>query len=154
MRRLAFALVALLLQPAAPTRAAGALEIYFVDVEGGKATLIVTPARRVVSGRHRVGRRHGRDAKRIMAAIREARADANRLPDDHALPQRSRRRRFRWRKLVQIKTFMTMAPRRKKGRRFRAVRCVRGGPRGKGRISGQGRRAAAAARVDVAGGQR
>ena len=58
---------------AAPARARdAALHIYFIDVEGGQSTLIVTPSRQsllVDTGWRGFG---GRDAGRIMAVAREA----------------------------------------------------------------------------------
>ena len=61
---------------------AGALEIYFIDVEGGQATLLVTPAGEsmlIDAGYGPRGARgaipavpNGRDAGRILAAIKEA----------------------------------------------------------------------------------
>jgi beta-lactamase superfamily II metal-dependent hydrolase len=53
-------------------RAATTLDIYFVDVEGGQATLIVTPAGESFLVDTGWGGANGRDAKRIMAAAREA----------------------------------------------------------------------------------
>jgi competence protein ComEC len=44
MRRVIFVLLASLLFAAIGMGAAGTLDIYFIDVEGGQATLIVTPA--------------------------------------------------------------------------------------------------------------
>ena len=48
------------------------LEIFFIDVEGGQATLIVTPARESLLIDAGYGGRNGRDPDRIMAAVREA----------------------------------------------------------------------------------
>ena len=77
------ALLLLLLIALAPARAATrALEIYFIDVEGGQATLLVTPTGEsmlIDTGYGPRGARgaipavpNGRDAGRILAAIREA----------------------------------------------------------------------------------
>jgi beta-lactamase superfamily II metal-dependent hydrolase len=57
-----------------PPSAAGMLEIYFIDVEGGQATLMVTPARESLLVDAGYGGRFGpRDAERIMVAVRDAR---------------------------------------------------------------------------------
>jgi competence protein ComEC len=47
------------------------LDVYFIDVEGGQATLVVTPARE--SMLIDAGYAGGRDASRVMAAMRDAR---------------------------------------------------------------------------------
>jgi competence protein ComEC len=68
--------------PCAPASAKSSLEIYFIDVEGGQSTLIVTPDRHTLlidtgwagdgSG-FRTGDPHqARDANRILAAARDA----------------------------------------------------------------------------------
>ena len=57
--------------PATPAAARG-LDIYFVDVEGGAATLIVTPAGESLLVDTGYPREDARDAKRIAAAAREA----------------------------------------------------------------------------------
>jgi competence protein ComEC len=49
------------------------LEIFFIDVEGGQATLIVTPAGQSLLIDAGYGGRDARDAERILAATREAR---------------------------------------------------------------------------------
>ena len=54
-------------QPAAP-----ALDIYHVDVEGGAATLIVTPARESVLVDAGWPGNDGRDVERIQAAMKAA----------------------------------------------------------------------------------
>src|SRR6476619_3245219 len=51
------------------------LEIYFIDVEGGQATLIMTPAGQSLLIDAGYGGRDARDAERIMAAAREAHID-------------------------------------------------------------------------------
>lgn len=48
------------------------LEIYWIDVEGGAATLIVTPDRQVVLMDAGFQRDDGRDSGRIMAAMKDA----------------------------------------------------------------------------------
>src|SRR5215472_3638723 len=69
----------------APAAAAPGLRIYFIDVEGGQSTLVVTPAGHTLlidtgwagdgSG-FRVGDPHqARDANRIVAAARDAGVD-------------------------------------------------------------------------------
>jgi competence protein ComEC len=55
--------------------AATTLDIYFIDVEGGQATLIVTPARESLLVDTGYAGNNGRDAGRIMAAIRDAGVD-------------------------------------------------------------------------------
>jgi competence protein ComEC len=58
---------------AAGVDAAASLDIYFIDVEGGQATLIVTPARQSLLVDTGYPERNGRDPGRIMAAVRDAR---------------------------------------------------------------------------------
>jgi beta-lactamase superfamily II metal-dependent hydrolase len=53
-------------------RAADTLDIYFIDVEGGQATLIVTPARQSLLVDTGFAGNNGRDAGRIIAAVRDA----------------------------------------------------------------------------------
>jgi competence protein ComEC len=72
MARTVCLLAALLVMHAGIARAAQTLDIYFVDVEGGQATLIVTPAGESLLIDTGWGGANGRDAKRIMAAAREA----------------------------------------------------------------------------------
>ncbi len=55
--------------------AADTLDIYFIDVEGGQATLIVTPARESLLVDTGYAGNNGRDAARIMAAVRDAGLD-------------------------------------------------------------------------------
>ena len=50
-----------------------ALEVFFIDVEGGQSTLVVTPAGESLLIDAGYGAREGRDPNRIMAAVREAR---------------------------------------------------------------------------------
>src|SRR5262249_40179517 len=73
MRRAMLAIVVLwLCQSGASAQTRKTLDIYFVDVEGGQATLIVTPAGEsflVDTGRDTPD---ARDAKRIMAAVHDA----------------------------------------------------------------------------------
>jgi beta-lactamase superfamily II metal-dependent hydrolase len=65
------------------------LEIYFIDVEGGASTLLVTPAGESVLIDAGYGQREGRDPGRVMAAMREAGVDhldyfvATHLHNDH-----------------------------------------------------------------------
>lgn len=54
---------------------AKSLEIFLIDVEGGQATLIVTPGGETLLIDAGYGGRGGRDPDRIMAAAREARVD-------------------------------------------------------------------------------
>src|SRR6185503_20116928 len=51
------------------------LDIFFIDVEGGQATLIVTPAGQSLLIDAGYGGRDARDAERILAAAREAHID-------------------------------------------------------------------------------
>jgi competence protein ComEC len=51
------------------------LEIFFIDVEGGQSTLIVTPAGQSLLIDAGYGGREARDAERILAAAREAHID-------------------------------------------------------------------------------
>jgi len=53
----------------------GALEIYFADVEGGQATLFVTPAKQSLLIDTGWGDNGGRDADRIVAAAKDAGLD-------------------------------------------------------------------------------
>jgi competence protein ComEC len=53
--------------------AARALDIYFIDVEGGQSTLIVTPAGESLLVDTGYPEREGRDPDRIIAAMRDAR---------------------------------------------------------------------------------
>jgi beta-lactamase superfamily II metal-dependent hydrolase len=48
------------------------LDIYFIDVEGGQSTLVITPAGESMLVDAGYGARGGRDPDRIMAAIRDA----------------------------------------------------------------------------------
>ena len=65
------------------------LEIYFIDVEGGASTLLVSPAGESVLIDAGYGQREGRDPGRVMAAMREAGIDhldyfvATHLHNDH-----------------------------------------------------------------------
>src|SRR5437764_6001753 len=52
--------------------AARGLDIYFIDVEGGQSTLIVTPAGQSLLVDTGYPDRDGRDPDRIMAAMRDA----------------------------------------------------------------------------------
>ena len=51
------------------------LDIFFIDVEGGQSTLIVTPAGQSLLVDAGYAGRGGRDPARILAAVREARID-------------------------------------------------------------------------------
>jgi beta-lactamase superfamily II metal-dependent hydrolase len=59
----------------APPASARSLEIFFIDVEGGQATLIVTPAGQSLLIDAGYSGNGGRDPDRIMAAVREARLE-------------------------------------------------------------------------------
>jgi len=66
---------AILATSEAALRAAGTLDIYFIDVEGGQSTLIVAPtgqAMLIDAGWSGFG---GRDANRVLAAARDAHVD-------------------------------------------------------------------------------
>jgi beta-lactamase superfamily II metal-dependent hydrolase len=58
--------------PAVLARASGTLDIYFIDVEGGQSTLIVTPARESLLVDTGFAGFEGRDPRRILAAARDA----------------------------------------------------------------------------------
>src|SRR5262245_35260075 len=67
----ALLLLVLVVSTAITLRAAATLDVYFIDVEGGQSTLIATPAGEsllIDTGYAD----NGRDAGRIMAAVREA----------------------------------------------------------------------------------
>ena len=67
------AVLALLAASRALTRAASpALDIYFIDVEGGQSTLFVTPSRQTLLVDTGYPERNGRDPDRIQAAMRDA----------------------------------------------------------------------------------
>ena len=51
------------------------LEIFFIDVEGGQSTLVVTPAGQSLLIDAGYAGREARDAERILAATREAHID-------------------------------------------------------------------------------
>jgi competence protein ComEC len=76
MNKLAVAVITAALslaQPFAQTRSSRTLDIYIVDVEGGNATLFVTPAgESVLIDTGNGGLAAVRDADRIMAAVKEA----------------------------------------------------------------------------------
>lgn len=67
-------LLFLMLLAAAPASAKG-LEIFFIDVEGGQATLIVTPTGESLLIDSGYGRGDKRDPDRILAAMKEAHID-------------------------------------------------------------------------------
>lgn len=73
MHRIAV-IICLFVGLAAPA-AARNLEIFFIDVEGGQSTLIVTPAGQSLLIDAGYGGRDARDAERILAAAREAHID-------------------------------------------------------------------------------
>lgn len=58
---------------ASPANASGALRVYFIDVEGGWATLFVTPSRQSLLIDTGWPDNDGRDANRIFAAAKKAR---------------------------------------------------------------------------------
>jgi beta-lactamase superfamily II metal-dependent hydrolase len=70
-------------------RGGASLEIYFIDVEGGASTLLVTPAGESVLIDTGYGQREGRDPARVMTAMRDAGVDhldyfvATHLHNDH-----------------------------------------------------------------------
>src|SRR5580765_6250195 len=77
MRRVTFVLLMFLMLTGGAPRVASArnLEIFFIDVEGGQSTLIVTPAGQSLLIDAGYGGRDARDAERIFAAAREAHID-------------------------------------------------------------------------------
>lgn len=68
-------MMVLLILMLAASASAKSLEIFFIDVEGGQATLIVTPAGESLLIDAGYGGRSGRDSERILAAAREARIE-------------------------------------------------------------------------------
>src|SRR2546427_8075664 len=67
------ALLSSVVCPTAQTRAVRTLDIYIVDVEGGNATLLVSPSREsVLIDSGNTGAGAVRDAERIMAAVKDA----------------------------------------------------------------------------------
>ena len=56
----------------APLRAAGTLDVYFIDVEGGQATLFVTPAGKSMLVDTGWPGFNGRDADRIASVAKKA----------------------------------------------------------------------------------
>ena len=56
MRRIALTLAACALLSAPLMAARNTLDVYFIDVEGGQATLLVTPAGRIATGGLRLAR--------------------------------------------------------------------------------------------------
>src|SRR5687768_6314352 len=80
MRRmwLAVAALALLASAAAQTQGQSTTSIYFIDTEGGQATLIISPANGILGTRETLlldaGNLNppGRDAERIVAAMKDA----------------------------------------------------------------------------------
>ena len=78
--------------PIGQTRPKG-LDIYVVDVEGGNATLFVSPSgESVLIDSGNGGAAATRDADRIMAAVKDAGLTPDRQSDHHALARRSLRR--------------------------------------------------------------
>src|SRR5437667_12861028 len=80
MRRLTIVLLVLIAAAAsgvfsfAQTRSSRTLDIYVVDVEGGNATLFVSPSgESVLIDTGNAGAAAVRDAERIMAAVKDAR---------------------------------------------------------------------------------
>src|SRR5262245_1906060 len=67
-----FAGSAVILAGVATLTAASTLDFYFIDVEGGQATLIVTPAGESLLVDTGYGGNDGRDPSRIMTAVRAA----------------------------------------------------------------------------------
>jgi beta-lactamase superfamily II metal-dependent hydrolase len=72
MKAILAAVAALALLAAGQKTLTGTLNIYFIDVEGGQATLIVTPAGQSLLVDAGYPGREGRDPDRIMAAARDA----------------------------------------------------------------------------------
>ena len=72
MRKILAVLLFFVLTCAAGTARARELQIYFIDVEGGQSTLIVTPAGETLLVDTGYPGRDGRDPDRIQAAMRDA----------------------------------------------------------------------------------
>jgi competence protein ComEC len=72
MRRLAAVLFLALAVGAYASATAATLNIYFIDVEGGQATLVATPAGQSLLIDAGYPGNNGRDADRIVAAVRDA----------------------------------------------------------------------------------
>ena len=87
---------------AAPEQKDKALHIYFIDVEGGQATLFVTPAGQSLLIDTGWPGNDGRDADRIVAAAKKAGISKidyvliTHFHDDHVGGVRNWRRAFRW----------------------------------------------------------
>ena len=75
--------------------AARTLDIYFIDVEGGQSTLVITPAGQSLLIDTGYPERNGRDPDRIDGRGEGRQNHAHRLPADHPFPRGSRRRRVR-----------------------------------------------------------
>src|SRR5688572_26706608 len=56
----------------AETQAQKPLDFYFIDTEGGQATLVISPTRESMLIDTGTGGNEGRDINRIMAALKEA----------------------------------------------------------------------------------
>lgn len=73
MKIIPILLALLIVTPAAQTRPGKTLDIYVVDVEGGNATLFVSPSgESLLMDTGNGGAAAGRDADRIMAAVKDA----------------------------------------------------------------------------------
>jgi beta-lactamase superfamily II metal-dependent hydrolase len=66
---------ALIIASGGAGRAAGQLSIYFIDVEGGQSTLVVTPSHQALLVDAGFAQPPGRDARRIQAAMKDAGID-------------------------------------------------------------------------------
>ena len=73
---LCFAALGLLLGSASFSTAQAGLEIYWIDVEGGAATLVITPDRQTILMDTGWPREDARDAERIRTAMQHAGVDA------------------------------------------------------------------------------
>jgi beta-lactamase superfamily II metal-dependent hydrolase len=117
MMRTVFVLAAWLSAQAAMAQAAKTLDIYFVDVEGGQSTLIVTPAGESFLVDAGWGGANGRDAKRIMSVARDAGVSqidylmVTHFHNDHdgGVPELSR--------LIPIRTFIDYGEATEKGKK-------------------------------------
>jgi competence protein ComEC len=75
MKHITATLLAAIMVALTPTGAQQALTIYFIDVEGGQSTLVVTPARESLLIDTGFGGFGDRDPRRILSAVQDAKLD-------------------------------------------------------------------------------